>query len=228
MAERWHWYFFVNVVTRCQGLIHGHTNDKVRTLSVSCPIIPVIFFTCWTSVSYRRGHKMAERWHCVVRTNVVTRWQSDGKMLFHSPSCRFSKVALHWHYEASSRMSAFGAGGDLVCVVCTVVVRENMVIKWRLLVMEGEEPVAGMWDSVQWNIIFMCCASPVKTMGSTFSTKSESPPAETATPKTNNVRCSIRTKQPMPDANELERRFTKVLVSINQKLRKFYRSSQER
>lgn len=65
-------------------------------------------------------------------------------------------------------------------------------------------------------------------MGSTFSTKSESPPAETTTPKTNSVRCSIRTKQPMPDANELERRFTKVLVSINQKLHTFYRSSQER
>jgi len=74
----------------------------------------------------------------------------------------------------------------------------------------------------------MCGASFVKTMGSTFSTKSESPPAETTTPKTNNVRCSIRAKQPMPDANELERRFTKVLVSINQKLLKFYRSSQER
>jgi len=74
----------------------------------------------------------------------------------------------------------------------------------------------------------MCGASSVKTMGSAFSTKSESPPAETTTPKTNSVRCSIRAKQPMPDANELERRFTKVLVSINQKLLKFYRSSQER
>lgn len=52
-------------------------------------------------------------------------------------------------------------------------------------------------------------------MGSTFSTKSESPPAETTTPKTHSVRCSIRTKQPMPDANELERRFTKVLASMD-------------
>jgi hypothetical protein len=50
-------------------------------------------------------------------------------------------------------------------------------------------------------------------MGSSFSTKSESPPTEVTTAKTNNVRSSIRAKQPMPDANELERRFTKVLVS---------------
>lgn len=74
----------------------------------------------------------------------------------------------------------------------------------------------------------MCAVLLVKTMGSTFSTKSESPPAETATTKTNNVRSSIRAKQPMPDANELERRFTKVLVRINQKLLTFYRFLQER
>jgi hypothetical protein len=73
----------------------------------------------------------------------------------------------------------------------------------------------------------MCSVSFVKTMGSTFSTKSESPPAETTTPKTNSVRSSIRAKQPMPDANELERRFTKVLVSVDQKLLTFDRSSQE-
>lgn len=64
-------------------------------------------------------------------------------------------------------------------------------------------------------------------MGSTFSTKSESPPVETTTPKTTSVRSSIRAKQPMPDANELERRFTKVLVSVNQKLLEFDRSLQE-
>lgn len=38
-------------------------------------------------------------------------------MLSHSPSCRGSNVALHSHYEASSRMSVFGAGGELVCCV---------------------------------------------------------------------------------------------------------------
>jgi hypothetical protein len=64
----------------------------------------------------------------------------------------------------------------------------------------------------------MCCLRFVKTMGSTFSMKSESPPIEATTTKTNNVRSSIRAKQPMPDANELERRFTKVLVSKIQNL----------
>ncbi|XP_050546800.1 formin-like protein [Daktulosphaira vitifoliae] len=34
-------------------------------------------------------------------------------------------------------------------------------------------------------------------------------------PKTHNLRASIRTKIPMPDASELERRFTKVLASMN-------------
>lgn len=61
----------------------------------------------------------------------------------------------------------------------------------------------------------MCAVLLVKTMGSTFSTKSEPPPVETTTTKANNVRSSIRTKQPMPDANELERRFTKVLASMD-------------
>ena len=74
----------------------------------------------------------------------------------------------------------------------------------------------------------MCAVLLVKTMGSTFSTKSEPPPVETTTTKANNVRSSIRTKQPMPDANEVERRVTKVFVSINQKLLTFYRFSQER
>jgi hypothetical protein len=74
----------------------------------------------------------------------------------------------------------------------------------------------------------MCGVLFVKTMGSTFSTKSESPPAETVNTKTYNVRSSIRAKQPMPDASELERRFTKVLVSSNQKLLKFFCFLQER
>lgn len=74
----------------------------------------------------------------------------------------------------------------------------------------------------------MCCLLFVKTMGSTFSTKSESPPTEATTTKTNNVRSSIRAKQPMPDANELERRFTKVLASINQNLFEFNRFSYSR
>lgn len=68
---------------------------------------------------------------------------------------------------------------------------------------------------------FMFSVLFVKTMGSSLSTKSESPPPEGTTVKTNNVRSSIRTKQPMPDANELERRFTKVLVSISYELLKF-------
>lgn len=68
---------------------------------------------------------------------------------------------------------------------------------------------------------FMCIVLFVKTMGSSLSTKSESPPPEGTTLKTNNVRSSIRTKQPMPDAIELERRFAKVLVSVNQELLKF-------
>lgn len=170
---------------------------------------------------------MAERWHYVARTNVVARWQSNGKVRYHSPSCGYSNVSFTSALEGiESHVSIWS--WRWACELCSVVVWENMVIKWRLRVMEGEEPVAVMWDSVQWNIIFMCGASFMKTMGSTFSRKSESPPAETATPKTNNVRCSIRAKQPMPDANELERRFTKVLVSINQKLLKFYRSSHER
>jgi hypothetical protein len=73
----------------------------------------------------------------------------------------------------------------------------------------------------------MCCLLFVKTMGSSFSTKSESP-TEATTTKTNNVRSSIRAKQPMPDANELERRFTKVLVSIDQNLFEFHRFSYSR
>jgi hypothetical protein len=51
-------------------------------------------------------------------------------------------------------------------------------------------------------------------MGSSQSTKSASPPVEEIAARTNNVRSSIRTKQPMPDANELEKRFAKVLVSF--------------
>lgn len=34
-------------------------------------------------------------------------------------------------------------------------------------------------------------------------------------PRTHNLRASIRTKIPMPDKSELERRFTKVLASMN-------------
>ncbi|GLG99648.1 Uncharacterized protein GBIM_06065 [Gryllus bimaculatus] len=49
-------------------------------------------------------------------------------------------------------------------------------------------------------------------MGSSQSTKSEPAPSEGFANKPHNVRSSIRTKQPMPDANELERRFTKVLL----------------
>ncbi|XP_066998237.1 formin-like protein [Anabrus simplex] len=52
-------------------------------------------------------------------------------------------------------------------------------------------------------------------MGSSQSTKSESPPVEGIANKPHNVRSSIRTKQPMPDSNELERRFTKVLASMD-------------
>jgi hypothetical protein len=90
------------------------TKDEVLILS-ACPIIPVNFFTVRTS--YRHCHQMAERWHAVVRTNLVTRWQSNGKVPSHSPSCRISNVALHRHREASSLVSAFGSGGELVRVV---------------------------------------------------------------------------------------------------------------
>lgn len=49
-------------------------------------------------------------------------------------------------------------------------------------------------------------------MGNSASNKGESPPA-VELPRTHNLRLSMRTKLPMPDQNELERRFTKVLVS---------------
>ncbi|KAK7791545.1 hypothetical protein R5R35_008345 [Gryllus longicercus] len=52
-------------------------------------------------------------------------------------------------------------------------------------------------------------------MGSSQSTKSEPDPSEGFANKPHNVRSSIRTKQPMPDPNELERRFTKVLASMD-------------
>jgi hypothetical protein len=63
---------------------------------ILCPIIPVMFFFP-VGTSYRYSHKMAEQWHAVVCTNVVTRWQSNGKVLSHSPSCRISKLAAHRH-----------------------------------------------------------------------------------------------------------------------------------
>lgn len=50
-------------------------------------------------------------------------------------------------------------------------------------------------------------------MGSTQSSKVDPPPPPVDLPRSNNVRASIRSKVPMPDQNELERRFTKVLVS---------------
>jgi len=120
MAERWHWYVSINV-TRCQGWFMVSANDKVLTNSASCPIITVIFLRAEPVYVTDIGHKMAERWHYYPWTNVVTRWQSNGKVLSHSPSCRFSNVALHRHLEAqiiTSRMSAFGVGGELMCVVC--------------------------------------------------------------------------------------------------------------
>lgn len=49
-------------------------------------------------------------------------------------------------------------------------------------------------------------------MGSSQSSKTENTPF-VELPRDHNVRASIRTKVPMPDQNELERRFTKVLVS---------------
>lgn len=49
-------------------------------------------------------------------------------------------------------------------------------------------------------------------MGNSHTNKGESPPS-VELPRTHNVRASMRTKLPMPDRNELERRFTKVLVS---------------
>lgn len=62
-----------------------------------------------------------------------------------------------------------------------------------------------------------CCLKSRKTdnelnMGNSVSNKGESPPA-VELPRTHNLRLSMRTKLPMPDQNELERRFTKVLVS---------------
>jgi hypothetical protein len=63
-----------------------------------------------------------------------------------------------------------------------------------------------------------CCFKTKKSnndmkMGNTHSSKGESPPS-VELPRTHNVRLSIRTtKLPMPDQNELERRFTKVLVN---------------
>lgn len=52
-------------------------------------------------------------------------------------------------------------------------------------------------------------------MGNSQSVKSESPPP-VELPRTHNIRASIRTnKVPMPDLYELERRFTKVLASMD-------------
>lgn len=50
-------------------------------------------------------------------------------------------------------------------------------------------------------------------MGSTNSKEVDHPPPPVDLPRSNYVRASIRSKVPMPDQNELERRFTKVLVS---------------
>lgn len=50
-------------------------------------------------------------------------------------------------------------------------------------------------------------------MGSPSSKEVDHPPPPVDLPRSNNVRASIRSKVPMPDQNELERRFTKVLVS---------------
>lgn len=50
-------------------------------------------------------------------------------------------------------------------------------------------------------------------MGSFSSKEVDHPPPPVDLPRSNNVRASIRSKVPMPDQNELERRFTKVLVS---------------
>lgn len=68
-----------------------------------------------------------------------------------------------------------------------------------------------------------CCFKSRKTnnelsMGNTAitaSNKGESPPSVDL-PRTHNARLSMRTRLPMPDQNELERRFTKVLVSHTQ------------
>lgn len=52
-----------------------------------------------------------------------------------------------------------------------------------------------------------------RIMGNSQSVKSDSPPP-VELPRSHNIRASIRTnKLPMPDLYELERRFTKVLVS---------------
>lgn len=50
-------------------------------------------------------------------------------------------------------------------------------------------------------------------MGNSQSPKLE-PPPPVDLPRSHNVRASIRSKLPMPDQNELEKRFTKVLVSL--------------
>lgn len=42
----------------------------------------------------------------------------------------------------------------------------------------------------------------------------QQPPPPVDLQRSQNVRASIRTKQPMPDQNELERKFAKVLVSF--------------
>lgn len=51
-------------------------------------------------------------------------------------------------------------------------------------------------------------------MGNSQSCKAETPPPVDL-PRTHNVRASIRSKLPMPDQNELEKRFTKVLASMD-------------
>jgi len=54
----------------------------------------------------------------------------------------------------------------------------------------------------------------VRTMGGSQCSKSEPPPSvEMETTKIHNIRASMRSKIPMPDRNELERKFTRVLVS---------------
>lgn len=66
-----------------------------------------------------------------------------------------------------------------------------------------------------------CCLKSRKLhdelkMGNSQSSKGESLPSVELPRTHNNVRHSIRTtKLPMPDQNELERRFTKVLVSFS-------------
>ncbi len=71
----------------------------------------------------------------------------------------------------------------------------------------------------------LCCFKSKKTnnelsMGNSHSSKGESPPS-VELPRTHNIRSSIRTKLPMPDQNELERRFTKVLVSFTKCMRTY-------